>query len=294
MIARRNDFVLFLLVTVGVAWAVASGPWLDGDGLRSGLWLHTGAALMMLAPVLGLLAVWRYRRLSWPELVVQNGLPLGPRPRRTGALIVLAWLGTPLLLWTTFGLCTVYGLYVFDFRGPEIAIAAIIQAIAVTTLSTLPFALGEELGWRGWLLPQLNRRFGLSAGILATGLIWALWHAPLTLLGYTYPNLGAWAAVAFLGFCVPFGAILGWLRMRTGSIWPGAVAHAAFNANAVVFSTLDSPTRETNPLLTGYGFVGWGVLTVTAAILFTWFPVRSPTGRSGFFATPPHSQPSLG
>ncbi|WP_107658104.1 CPBP family intramembrane glutamic endopeptidase [Nocardia suismassiliense] len=294
MIARRNDFVLFLLVAIGAAWVLASGPWLDGAGLRSGLWLHTGAATMMLSPALGVLAVWWYRRLSWSALVAQNGLRLGPRPRRTAWLLVIAWFGTPLILWLAFGLSALFDVYVFEFSRPEIIAAVIIEAVTVATLSTLPFALAEELGWRGWLMPQLTGRLGLIGGIVATGVIWALWHAPLTLLGYNYPNLGAWAAVAFIGFCVPFGAILGWLRMRTGSIWPCAVAHAAFNGSAMVFGLFGSTTYAANPLWAGYGFVGWGVLTVIAVVLFTCFPVRPVTARTRFFALATHSQPSLG
>src|SRR5690606_34125956 len=48
--------------------------------------------------------------------------------------------------------------------------------------------------------------------ILLSGVIWGLWHAPLTLLGYNYARLGAWAAPAFVGFCVIAGAVLAWLR----------------------------------------------------------------------------------
>ncbi|MFI6173599.1 lysostaphin resistance A-like protein [Nocardia sp. NPDC051052] len=294
MIARRNDFALFLLVAFGAAWVLACGPWLDGQGLQSGLWLHTGAAMMMFAPALGVLAVWRYRRLPWSALFSQNGLRLGARPRRTAWLTVLAWLGAPLFLWAAFGLSVLFGVYVFDFPSPAIVAAVVVDAVTVSTLGTVPFALGEELGWRGWLMPQLTGRLGITGGIIATGVIWALWHAPLTLLGYNYPNLGAWAAVAFIGFCVPLGAILGWLRMYTGSIWPCVVAHAAINGSAMLFGLFNSPAHEANPLFAGCGFVGWGVLTVIAAVLFTWFPVHRVAVRSETFAAPANSWPSFG
>ncbi|MFE9576268.1 CPBP family intramembrane glutamic endopeptidase [Nocardia sp. NPDC006044] len=294
MIARRNDFVLFLFVAVVAAWALASGPWIDGEGLQSALWLHTGAALMMLSPALGVLAVWRYRRLTWSALLAQNGLRLGARPRQTVWFMVAAWVGTPLVLWLAFGLSVVFGVYVFEFQSGETVAAVIVDAVTVATLGTLPFALGEELGWRGWLLPQLNNRLGVTGGIVATGVIWGLWHAPLTLLGYNYPNLGAWAVVAFIGFCVPFGAVLGWLRMYTGSVWPCAVAHAAFNGSAMLFGLFNSAEHEANPLYAGYGFVGWGVFTVVAALLFTWFPVRRVRAKTESFVPPAHSRPSFG
>ncbi|WP_369689921.1 CPBP family intramembrane glutamic endopeptidase [Nocardia mikamii] len=59
-------------------------------------------------------------------------------------------------------------------------------------------------------------------------MIWALWHAPLTLLGYGFTDIGAWSAVAYIPFCICFGAFLGRLRLRSQSVWPAAVAHASW------------------------------------------------------------------
>lgn len=293
MIARRNDFVLFTVVAFVLAWVAGSGPWIDGHGLESALWLHSGALLMMLTPTLGVLAVWRLHGRSWREFVREIGLTLGERPRRTVALIAAAWLGAPLFLLVGFGLSAVFGWYSFEFGRAELVVAVLLDSLTVNALSTVVFALGEEIGWRGWLLPQLARRFGLASGLLITGVIWALWHAPLTLLGYNYPNLGRWAALAFIGFCVPFGAILGWLRLSANSVWPCTVAHASLNAAVIPFSLFESPAHQSNPLLTGFGLTGWAILAAIAAALFTCFPLRSPSRRARIIATD-HPQPLLG
>jgi membrane protease YdiL (CAAX protease family) len=55
-------------------------------------------------------------------------------------------------------------------------------------VASLPRALGEEIGWRGFLLPRLVERFGFTTGCFSGGIIWALWHSPV-LLGADY-NVG--------------------------------------------------------------------------------------------------------
>ncbi|WP_433733480.1 lysostaphin resistance A-like protein [Nocardia sp. CA-129566] len=294
MIARRMDFVLFTVIAFALAWVAGCGPWVDGHGLKSALWLHSGALLMMLTPTVGVLAVWRYRARSWQEFVSENGLTLGSRPRRTVALIAAAWTGTPLFLLVAFGISAVFGWYTVEFGRLEVVAAVLLDGLTVNILGTVVFALGEEIGWRGWLLPQLAHRFGLASGLLITGVVWALWHAPLTLLGYNYPNLGPWAALAFIGFCVPCGAILGWLRMRTGSIWPCVIAHATLNAAAIPFSLFESPEHRSNPVLTGFGLVGWAVLALIATALFTRYPPHSASRSRTWTTTSDQPQPLLG
>lgn len=57
-------------------------------------------------------------------------------------------------------------------------------------INLLP-ALGEELGWRGWLLPK-PLPLGTLPALLVSGVIWGLWHAPIILLGYNYPDAPRW------------------------------------------------------------------------------------------------------
>ena len=103
--------------------------------------------------------------------------------------------------------------------------------------------LGEELGWRGWLLPRLMPLGALPA-ILITGVIWGVWHAPLVLLGYNYPDAPGWLGVlAMVVMCTLIGAIFGWLRLRSVSVWPAALAHAALNGAAGTPSVLFAEAR---------------------------------------------------
>jgi membrane protease YdiL (CAAX protease family) len=91
-------------------------------------------------------------------------------------------------------------------------------------------ALGEEIGWRGFALPALQRRFSpLVASLILAG-IWALWHLPQFFVIATYQSFGVAQSVGFV-FALSCGAIvLTWLYNRSGgSILLVAVWHGLFN-----------------------------------------------------------------
>jgi len=109
----------------------------------------------------------------------------------------------------------------------------ILSALTVNLPITMLATLGEEFGWRGYLLPRLMPLGNVRAALLI-GIIWGFWHAPLILLdgyefGGLYPALGVFF---FLLSTIPFSFLLTWLRVRTGSIWPTVLSHAAINAFA--------------------------------------------------------------
>lgn len=106
-------------------------------------------------------------------------------------------------------------------------------------------ALGEEIGWRGFMYPQLKERFGHNKGWLLGGLIWGAWHWPLIILiGYEYGeaagNMAGYAGAPVTGilvFCVftiTLGIMHDWLYEKSDSIWVPALFHGAINAAATL------------------------------------------------------------
>ncbi len=91
-------------------------------------------------------------------------------------------------------------------------------------------ALGEELGWRGFLVPQLAKLTSFSKTSLIVGGVWAVWHFPAILL--TDYNIGvpAWCAIPCFTVCVlGISFVMAWLRLKSRSVWPCAILHTVHN-----------------------------------------------------------------
>ena len=93
------------------------------------------------------------------------------------------------------------------------------------------FAFFEEVGWRAWLLPRLVDRMGARRAVVVAAAIWAFWHTPFALSGVHHldgVSVALTTAIMPIGQ-VGAGLVIGWLWMRTKSIWMVALAHGALN-----------------------------------------------------------------
>ncbi|MEU3163261.1 CPBP family intramembrane glutamic endopeptidase [Streptosporangium sp. NPDC006930] len=298
MLRRAPDLWLFLLVAFGLSWLFALPIWLADASTSMPVFMAMGVA-MMFTPTLGVLAVrLRDRRLgdatTRREWAVRTGLSAGGSRGRMLALVALAWFGVPVLVVVATALSVAFGLLSVDLRefslfrqslaaapgGPPpvevgvLVIAQIVSMVLVAPVINSIAAFGEEWGWRGWLLPRLMP-LGTWRALLVSGVIWGLWHFPLTLRGYNYPELGAWAAPMFIIFCVGFGALLSWLRLYSGSVWPAVVGHGSLNASAGLAIILGDAADPPVFVFAGItGLVGSVLLAVVSALLFKYRPVE--------------------
>jgi membrane protease YdiL (CAAX protease family) len=92
--------------------------------------------------------------------------------------------------------------------------------------------LGEELGWRGFLLPMLQDRMSPLAASLLVGAVWAGWHAPQFVIPAVWGPRTAWTgAFLYVGMAPALSILFAWLYNRgDGSVLLAAVAHGLFNA----------------------------------------------------------------
>ena len=127
--------------------------------------------------------------------------------------------------------------------------------IVVGSLQSLLSATGEELGWRGFLVPTLARTMSFRQTAIVSGAIWAAWHMPLII--FADYNAGAptwWSVLCFAAMVVAMGFPFAWLRLRSGSVWPAAILHASHNLWVQgFFDRVTVNTGFTNWLTTEFG-----------------------------------------
>lgn len=214
-------------------------------------------AAMMFVPTIGvLLSGAGLKDMGWK-----------PQVRKNIRIILAAWFAPAVL--TAAGAALYFLVFPkhFDLSGEYVAAVGGAQAIeqmksqgiscsmyvmisAVSSITYGPLintfvALGEEIGWRGFLYPQLKAGFGQRKGWLLGGVIWGAWHWPLIwLIGYEYGaaagNPAGYAGFPVSGmllFCVistGLGVLHAWLYEKGGSIWAPSLLHGAFNAAAAI------------------------------------------------------------
>ncbi|HWC15452.1 MAG TPA: CPBP family intramembrane glutamic endopeptidase [Terriglobales bacterium] len=137
--------------------------------------------------------------------------------------------------------------------------------------------LGEEIGWRGFLFPSLLRLSGGTAAIFLSGAIWAFWHYPL-ILGANYNSGGpAWIGlVCFTWMVIGGAAIFGWLRVKSGSVWPAAIAHGSHNL--FIQGICDPITRQDRTAAiwtTEFGILLGLTTTLVALLCWLKYPPRA-------------------
>ncbi|MBY9080152.1 CPBP family intramembrane metalloprotease [Paenibacillus sp. HN-1] len=125
-----------------------------------------------------------------------------------------------------------------DFQGiPWKAFPAVIVLVYVKSVCVE--SMGEELGWRGYLLPRMLG-MGTKKAMLLNGLIHGLWHFPVILNTTEYhSNENLWLLLPLaLASTVFLAPVIGELRLRTGSVWAASMLHTSHNLFWMILSTV--------------------------------------------------------
>jgi CAAX protease family protein len=248
---------------VAVAFMV---PWIGEASLPITMLTPTIATLIMLMLVapeggfrkgLSRLGLDRAGLKSWPLAIA------GPAAIHLVGLVILSFAGLAV------------------FTAPQIAGSvgfAIFKILSGLFIGTL-FALGEEIGWRGYMLPRLLG-CGVVPAMLLVGFLHGVWHLPLMLTTDFYHNTGNPLLIVplFLVTLTLAGVFFGFLRLWTGSVWAVAIAHAAAN---MAWEIMTEMTQTKSPLVLEYVGGESGVIMIVGLAVFSFFIVRHM--RSGRF-----------
>ena len=154
-----------------------------------------------------------------------------------------------------------------DIPAPILLGAVGFTALAIGVVVNSIYAFGEELGWRGYLLPNLLHLGKLRACVIS-GAIWGVWHAPLILMGHLYPGYPYLGVLMITIMCILLGMIFGWLRLTSDSLIPPIIAHAALNAQLLAYFPSFLVT-DVNPVLGGgTGVIGLGIMAIVTIWLY--------------------------
>jgi membrane protease YdiL (CAAX protease family) len=155
--------------------------------------------------------------------------------------------------------------------------------LIASILISMPFQAGEELGWRGWLLPRLGERIGYAPASLVVGLVWGPWHLPLFFAAVS-TNQGQ-PILLFLIASLALSVAMAWLYVNVrGALFLTMLMHASVNNTTQIV-----PTRTSGPVglfSLHWSLVMWlfAAVLVASAAYFLWrlrlYP-RSPNGGRG-------------
>jgi membrane protease YdiL (CAAX protease family) len=133
-------------------------------------------------------------------------------------------------------------------------------------------ALGEEIGWRGFLVPELAGRMSYTATSLISGSIWAMWHYPILIFADYNAGTPTWYSLTcFTVMVVALGFVFTWMRLKSGSLWTGVLLHASHNLFIqAFFDPMTTDTGRTKYITSEFG----AALALTAILVAVYFWTR--------------------
>ena len=286
---QRKPITWFIIIAFGISWPLFLIPLFFQEQEPAAKQLITTAAfsLAMWGPgVAALVATLAIAIEPFKSLRLNT---LGPK-----RFYLWAWFLPPVLIVISGALTILFGAgkldteFTFmqqqmDQTNTELPISTsmlvgiqMLQALLLGPLINLIFAMGEEIGWRGFLLPRLLP-LGQWRALLISGAIWGVWHAPAIAQGHNYPDHPILGIFLMTIFCILLGIIIGWMYLNTRSPWVAGIAHGSLNAWAGMpylfilpgFDTAIGGTVTSTIGLVNMGlFIGWLMLTKRIPVEF--------------------------
>lgn len=262
----RGRIISFLLLAFGFTWAIAGIGALFGVDASHGAYTIL-AASCMLCPAIAALVQWRLiEHAPWSALGLH---PRSIRWRGLWCTVAIAVCIMPLALLVVHLAGDQFNMAAFghaEVSGERLvtSVTAMLQELGVTespagigALSmlpgalilliflayalvasfsvNLPFMLGEELGWRGFLY-EATASWSPVRRVAFTGPVWGVWHAPLILMGHNYPGYPIVGILLMMVLCTLLSILFDHARTRANSVWAACILHGMINGTAGLFA----------------------------------------------------------
>jgi membrane protease YdiL (CAAX protease family) len=271
--AARKKVALFLVLTFlfsAAGWILVTRATGAGDAPGA----LTFTILTMWCPGIAAIAT----RLWYQRNLKGFGFRIGEI--RWQLLAVTLPVGAGLLM---FGSAWLAGIAGFNSEtAAYIFSPAFLPVFAAGILFNLFAAAGEEIGWRGLLVPEMARFMSFTELALLSGAIWTVWHFPLIFFS-TYSGAGPlwYSLLVFVPSVMGAGLILAWLRLRSGSVIAAILFHGFWNYFIQqLYPALTVMTPASEMML---GEFGWAcaVIYIAVALVFWHLRTQLPDARSG-------------
>ncbi len=241
----------FLPVWLGTVIYILCGNEYRDDGTQLLL------TFFMLCPTI---AVFLTKKITKEDikLVGEDSLDLGISLEGKKKWWILLGILSP-LVYVEWGYIIYYMMWpsAFDFVawdsfGLEKDLLWLLPVVLIISSLTFSFGgLGEEIGWRGYMYPLLEKMIGESKAVIVGGVIWGIWHFPLLYMGHNF-GTDYWGApwigfFVFTIYCIAVGQIFYFIKKKTKSVWIAGFMHATHNTIASAGLFKMALTREGAP-----------------------------------------------
>ena len=252
----KKKVIKFVVITILISWTIqiiVSLYMVNNPGITGTMVFQAGLAICMFVPLIAaLISKASFRSMGWKPKFKGN---IGWLIFAAYGMIPVVAAGSALFFLMFPDLFDTTGSYLIaqsKSAGVDLTaqleqsgmsyqqyILSGIPAILLAPFLNISTAIGEEAGWRGFLYPELNKKYGKAMTWIIGGVIWAAFHFPCIILGgyeYGFDYIGKpWLGlVVFTVFCVAMGIIEEIVFSTTKCIWYAALLHGSINAMATI------------------------------------------------------------
>ena len=242
---------LFYLLITAISLTVAGVFYLLGGELASTAGMIMASSYMFIPTV----AVLIIEKLVYKEKTIKKNLLISFKINKW---FLMAWLITPVLTLGSVGISLLFPDVTLSLgmegmierfsdtltdeqiqEMREVADNITIHPVWIGLISGLfagitvnaLFGFGEELGWRGFLLRQMNNQKFIKASLII-GFVWGLWHFPIILMGHNYPSYPFIGVLMMIVWCVLLSPLFLYITIKAKSVIAAAIMHGTLNATA--------------------------------------------------------------